>query len=298
MHLGTVTTGRADRSRDGSRCRSSSLRSWSGRCSGRRRSYGRFFLGSRGRSGGASDFQLEDQVAGADFVTDLDRHAFHHASGRRGDFHARLVRLQGDQRLVGFHRVTGLDHHLDDAGLAGRADVRNVDVLHAGSRRRSGGCGLRGCCRRCGSRSRLFSLGGRCFGGSGATLGFQFEDFVAFLQLVAELDLDALDHPGLRAGDFHAGLVRLQGQQALIGLDLVADLDQQFDHFTFAAADIGYANQFTHRASPQQSSGLRFSGSIPSLTMASATTFGSMSPRSASASSAASTTQLRSTSKK
>ncbi|MCY1524946.1 hypothetical protein D9M68_599070 [compost metagenome] len=297
MHLGAVAAGCADR-RSGGRLRSSGLRRGrsGSRCrSGRRRGCGRLFRG--GRRSSASHLELEDQVAGADFVTDLDRHAFHHAGGRRGDFHAGLVRLQGDQRLVGFHRVAGLHHHLDDAGLAGRTDVRHLDILHAGRCRRRGGRGG------CGSRGWSLGLGSlgsrsRRFGGRGTTLDFQLENLVAFLQGVAQLDLDALHHPGPGAGDFHAGLVRLQGQQALVGLDAVADLDQQFDDFPFAAADVGYANQLTHRASPQQSSGLRFSGSMPSLTMASATTFGSISPRSASASSAASTTQLRSTSKK
>ncbi|MCY1519283.1 hypothetical protein D9M68_540330 [compost metagenome] len=243
------------------------------------------------RRRGAGDLELEDQVAGADFGIQLDQHLLDHAGARRGDFHARLVRFQGDQRLLGRDRVAGLDQHLDDLGLAGRADVRDVDVLHA----RAGGGGR--CRSRCGGRrlggrgsSRRCGLGRRGRrSGFGAALGFQFEQLVAFLQAVAELDLEALHHPGLGSRDLHAGLVRLQGQQALVGFDTVADLDEQLDNFTLTAADVGYANQFTHRSAPQQSRGLAFSGSMPNLAMASATTFASSSPRSTSASRAAST---------
>ncbi|MNF76530.1 hypothetical protein D3C84_586460 [compost metagenome] len=268
--------------------RSGSSRS-SSRCCGR--CWSRGGCGSLGRCGGrrsgASDLELEDQVAGADVGIQLDLDALHHAGGRRGDLHAGLVGFQGDQGLLGGHGVAGLDQHFDDLDLAVGADIRHADILHAGAggrrggdlRRSSGGLffGLRR-----GSLSR-----GHCSG----TLDFQFQQFIAFLQAVAQLDLQALDHTGLRCGDLHAGLVRFQGQQALIGFDAVANLDEQLDHFTFAAADVGYANQFTHNASPQQSSGLRFSGSIPNLAMASATTLGSISPRSARASRVARTTQ-------
>src|SRR5690606_32674965 len=117
-------------------------------------------------------------------------------------------------------------------------------------------------------------------------------------QAVAELDLQALDHPGLGRRDFHAGLVGLQGQQALFGLDAIANLDEQFDDFAFAAANVRDTNQFAHFFAPQQSSGLGLLVSIPKRAIASATTVRSMSPRSARASSALSTTHLRSTSKK
>src|SRR5690606_26423958 len=63
---------------------------------------------------------------------------------------------------------------------------------------------------------------------------------------VAHLDLQALDHAGLGRGYFHAGLVGLERQDALVGFDTVADLDEQLDYFTLTAADVGYAYGFTH----------------------------------------------------
>ncbi|VVN72322.1 hypothetical protein PS685_05106 [Pseudomonas fluorescens] len=148
-----------------------------------------------------------------------------------------------------------------------------------------------------GSRSsRFFGRSRSCSRGRGfrrrsGALGFQFQQFVAFFQAVAQLDLQALDDTGLGSRDFHARLVRFQGQDALIGFDTVADFYKQLDDFTVAAADVRYSNEFAHKYSPQQSSGLRFSGLMPNLTMASATTLGSISPRSASASRAANTTK-------
>ncbi len=147
------SSNRSGRSRcGGSRSRSSGWRR-------RARSSGSRCRGSSRRC--AFDFQLEDQVAGTDFVVQLDGNAFHHTSGRRWDFHARLVGFQGDQRLIGFNRVTGLDQHFDDLGLARRTDVRNVDVLNAvcnGSSRSS-------CRSRRSGRGRGGSSGGS---GSGA----------------------------------------------------------------------------------------------------------------------------------
>ncbi|MNZ50530.1 hypothetical protein D3C78_683190 [compost metagenome] len=289
VHLAALAARRAGRSSRFGRfggCR--------GRC---RRSSGRSRGGGRRGSGhgscrrhGAGHAQGEDQLAGADLVVELDRHAVDGAGLRAGDLHAGLVGLQHQQRLVGFDHVTGLDQQFDDAGLAGRADVRHVHRLQAladrsGGRRRGSGLGRRGGHRRFGYRR----AGGRSR--SAGAFGFQLEQVVAGLQLVAQLDLQALDHPGPGGGDLHAGLVGFQGQQALVGVDTVADLDQQFDHFTFAAADIGYANQFTHRLAPQQSSGLALLVSMPNLAIASATRVRSISPRSARASSAVSTTQ-------
>ena len=202
---------------------------------------------SRRSTGGCatSGAQLEDQVAGADFGIQLDQHFFHHAGSRRGDFHGGLVGFQGDQRLVGFDCVAGLDHDFDDLDLAVGADIRHVHILHAAA-----GCsswrGSRGGHLRCSS--------GRCFGFRrrrrfGGTFDFQHQQLIAFLQAVADLDLDFLDHAGFGRGHFHGGLVGLQGQYALIGFDTVADLDQQFNHLAFTA-EVGYANQLTHRYAP------------------------------------------------
>ena len=43
------------------------------------------------------------------------------------------------------------------------------------------------------------------------------------------------DHTTMASRDLHGGLVGLQGQQALVGFDAVADLDEQLDDFTFTA---------------------------------------------------------------
>jgi len=275
--------------------------------SGRRRGGGRCWSrgssrrGSLGRSGGwgsARHLQHQDQVAGTHFVVQLDADAFHHAGFRRRDFHAGLVRFQGDQRLISLDGVADLDRDLDDLGLARRTDVRHVHVLAGGSSGRGRCCSRRRGCGCLWRSSRGGSGRRRRRGCCGSTLDFQLQHVVAFFQAVAQLDLDGLDHAGLGSRDFHARLVRLQGQQALVGFNAVADLHQQFNYFTLTAADVRYANDLAHENSPQQSSGLRFSGSIPNFTMASATTLGSMSPRSAKASRAASTTKWRSTSKK
>ena len=231
-----------------SRCSSRSRR-----C-GRRGGWSRLGLGRcrcgsgwSGSRGCARDFQLQDQVTGADFVVQLGDHFLHHASGGGWDLHGSLVGLQGDQRLVGFDGVAGLDQYFDDLGLARRADVRHVDVLHAGGGRccgRGRGCGW----RRCGSRLLCGGRGGsgRSLGRRGGALDFQDHQLVAFFQAIAQLDLQFLDHAGLGGRDLHGGLVGLQGQQALVCLDTVTDLDEQLDDFTFTAADVRYANEFAH----------------------------------------------------
>jgi hypothetical protein len=68
-------------------------------------------------------------------------------------------------------------------------------------------------------------------------------DQVADVELVADLDRQREDAPGQRRGDLHAGLVALDGDQALLGLDRVADLHQQLDDAdVFEVADVGYAD--------------------------------------------------------
>ena len=227
----------------------------------------------------------------ADFVIQLDRNTLNHTGGWRWNFHAGLVGLESDQGLISLNGIAGLDQDFDDFSFARRADIRDMNVLDGSSGRCSRGRrGLGSRSSRFFGRSRSCSRG-RCFRRRSGALGFQFQQFVAFFQAVAQLDLQALDDTGLGSRDFHARLVRLQGQDALIGFDTVADLYKQFDDFAVTAADVRYSNEFAHKNSPQQSSGLRFSGLMPNLTMASATTFGSISPRSANASRAANTTK-------
>ena len=57
---------------------------------------------------------------------------------------------------------------------------------------------------------------------------FQHQHDRALLDLAAHGYFNFLDHTRLRRGDFHRGLVRLHGDQALLGLDRVAHIDQQF----------------------------------------------------------------------
>jgi hypothetical protein len=62
-----------------------------------------------------------------------------------------------------------------------------------------------------------------------------------FLDLVAQLDLDFLDHAGCSRRNFHRRLVRLHGDQALLGLDGIAGLDQHFNHGHFVeVANVRY----------------------------------------------------------
>ncbi len=251
MNLGTVF-GRSRWSRwrrccfcfgsRGSWSRGLSLGRGRGGCAGgRRRSSGRR---------GAFDFQFQDQVAGTDFLVQLDFDALDNACCRRRDLHAGLVGFQGDQRLIGLDAVTDLDHQFDDLGLARRTDVRYVDVLNAGA-----GCRSRlGGGRRCRCRfSRLFGssrgrgrgrFGSRCRGRSRSRFAFhfQFEQLVAFFQAVTQLDLHGLDDASLGSRDFHARLVRLKRQNALVGFDAITDLDHQFNDFAFTVADVGYTN--------------------------------------------------------
>ena len=257
MHLGAVTLGRGGNV-GSSGCQRGNCTNFG---SDRRMRAGRNFVhvtcGCSGRCwrcgcwsrSGAGHFQLEDKITGANFVFQCDADAFHHAGSRRGDFHAGLVRLQGDQRLISFDAIADLDQNLDDLGFAVRADVWHMYVLHAAA-------GLRGWCR-CGGRSgssSCFRCFCRCCGRRrwclGSAFGFQLKQFVAFFQAVAQLYFQTFHHTAFRRGDFHAGLVRLQGQHALIGLDAITDLDHQFDYFTLTTTDVGYANQFTHRFAP------------------------------------------------
>jgi hypothetical protein len=83
-----------------------------------------------------------------------------------------------------------------------------VPVLPPGRWSRCRGCRRRRCC---------------AFGGIGD------QQHRAFGDLVADLDLELLDHARMARRDFHAGLVRLDRDQRLVDLDGVARLDQQFD---------------------------------------------------------------------
>jgi len=62
-----------------------------------------------------------------------------------------------------------------------------------------------------------------------SALGLDDGDHIALRQIVANLDLQLLDHASHRRRHFHGGLVAFQRDQALVLLDRVADGDQHFD---------------------------------------------------------------------
>ena len=96
--------------------------------------------------------------------------------------------------------------------------------------------------RRCCGWSRRCS----CWGGAGSrrcssvSLCFDQQLHRTFSVLVTDFEFQFLDHASGAGRDFHAGLVGLDGDQRLIDLDAIADLDQQFNHFYFfEVPDIG-----------------------------------------------------------
>ena len=129
-------------------------------------------------------------------------------------------------------------------GIGVIADVRHqrFNGTAAGSRggRRCSGRG-RGAL---GGGSRGSGLGWRR-GGSGRLGSLALSHFdqghdLALGEVVADLDLDFLDHTGDRGRHFHRGLVAFQRHQALVLLDRVADGDKHLDYRDIAVVtDIG-----------------------------------------------------------
>ena len=78
-----------------------------------------------------------------------------------------------------------------------------------------------------------------------AAFNVQLDQRVAFLQAVAQLELDGFDLAGLGRGDLHARLVRLEYRQGLFGFYLIAFLDQNFNDLAFTA-EVGHLDEFTH----------------------------------------------------
>lgn len=206
---------------------------------------------------GSGNLHVQQQIAGGDVLLQLRLDRFDGAGEGGGDLHAGLVRFQRHQRLVLLDCVAGLDQNLDDPGLA-VTDVRNAHFagrcLPVGrsallptfvsfSLALRGGLVLLGLFHRVGVTTAGAGVGLLRF--AAGVFRFQFDQLRALLQRIAQVDLDGLDHAGLRARHFHAGLVRLQHHQALLGLDAVAFLDQYLDDLTFAA-DVRYLDQFAH----------------------------------------------------
>jgi hypothetical protein len=199
----------------------------------------------RGGGSGAGRVEHGHHVALRQGVADLDPDLPHHAVGRRRHFHRRLVRFQGDQTLVLAHTLAGLDQHLDHRHVAVVADVRHLHLDRAGrggGRRR--GRGGRGLLRRGGGQR-----GRRGPAGS----GFQDRDDAALGQLVADLHADLADHAVGRRRHLHGGLVRLQGDQALVLAHGIARRDQHLDHrHVVVVADVRdlHFDRVRHRRTP------------------------------------------------
>ncbi len=195
---------------------------------GRRRSAGCTRCGRCGRRGGMREtgFKRQDQAPLTDLVADLDPDVLDRPCRRRGHFHRGLVGFEGDQRVFRLDLVAALHRHLDDRHILEVADIGDShldDFVDARSRTIvSNRCALAGrmatapdllpgcCARRC----------NLCFGD---------KDQRALGYPVADLDLDVLDHAVDRRGYVHRGLVRLQSDQRILGLDPVAWFDQHLD---------------------------------------------------------------------
>src|SRR5438876_529312 len=230
-------------------------RSRSDRRRGRR---GRRRLGGSGlwRLGKRLVLRLEhkDRRIPGNLVADLDPDLLHHAGSGGGNFHRRLVRLEGDQRLLLGDRVAGLHQQLDDLDLLEIADIGHGNGQVAG---------------RLGLRFLLGSL--LC--APGPFLGIELEDRRALRHLVAHLYLQFLDHAGRRRRYLHRRLVRLQRDQRLLLGNGVARLDEYLDDLDFLEVADVRNDHLTHTV---VGSGL--SASMPYFLSASATVFGLPSP--------------------
>jgi hypothetical protein len=140
----------------------------------------------------------------------------------------------------------------------------------------TGATGVAGAAGAAGAAAGAAAAGGRCGRRSrlGAAGGLEFEDQVADVDLVAQLELERAHHAAVAAGDLHRGLVALDGEQALLGTDGVALLDQHLDDGDILEVpDVGDLdlNQGHGVRFPQAYSGLILSASMPYRAIASAT---------------------------
>ena len=101
---------------------------------------------------GAGRVQEQQDVALRDLVPDPDPELAHRPGLGGGDVHGRLVRLQGDDRVVDRDLVAGGDVHLDDRHAGEVADVGQADLgrrahgqLLYSSRRRTSSSTLHSC---------------------------------------------------------------------------------------------------------------------------------------------------------
>ncbi len=165
-----------------------------------------------------------------------------------GPLPAHLAHIDAEFAGEAAHRGAGV------GGLAGKAVGRR---RHGHARRRSNGfggagpevdggrhrrwcrCGDHGC--GCRGGGRLGYRGRRSRRGTSADCHQRQQH--ALGHLVADLNLEFADHAGHRRGNVHGRLVRLQRHQRILGLDRVADLDQQFDDgHVLEVANVGHAH--------------------------------------------------------
>ncbi len=164
------------------------------------------------------------------------------------DIHAELAREGADCR-GGIRCIAGHDQLGIERRTRLRRDIafRCIAGENATAAQRRGlffdlRCRRRG---RCGS-FRGWRLGfGRGRTGRGSVTGSLDDgDHRTFGHLVAHLQLYFFDHAGKGRGHFHRRLVRLERDEALVLLDLVAGLDHHLDHGHIGVADIRDAGFF------------------------------------------------------
>ena len=174
--------------------------------------------------------ECEDHRAFGDFVADLHRKLLHGATERRRNVHRRFVRLESDQRILGFHRVTRLDHDLDHRHVLEVADVGHAHFGDA--------------CRRLRRRRRRRYAGFRRRPGRllrTRRTAVEQQDRCAFAHLVADFDLHFLHRTGGRCRDVHRRLVGFERDERILRLHLVAHLYHHFDHrHILEVADVRY----------------------------------------------------------
>ena len=166
--------------------------------------------------------------------------------------HAKLARKRTDRRagirhVTGHHdgrieRWSGAGVHVTLGNIIGRLTAGTFRRMFLDRRCRSGGCRGNGCGSR--SRCRCGRGGGGAGGCSGSGLHLDHHDDGTFGHSVAHFQFHFLHRAGKWRGDFHGRLVRLQRDQPLFPVNVIADLDHHFNHGNIGVADIGNQHLF------------------------------------------------------
>jgi hypothetical protein len=195
-----------------------------------------------------------------------DRELLDLALGRRRDVHRRLVGLERDQRVLDRHLVARRHEDLDDRHVREVADVRHADLDRLvrarvrAVRRLVVGRRLRGLLDDALLRGRAARRRAAAVRGG----ALEEEDHRALGDRVADVDAQLLHRAGLRRGNVHRRLVRLQRDQRILGRHLVARRDVHLDDRHIGeVADVGDADLDRHYRSP-----LRMSDSTPARCVA------------------------------